>query len=199
MDAAPYSPANSVSLNPIAVGGFLKNHESESRSLIRNLVARFLVAENNNFTFKIKSAVYGTLSGRHKGLPVSMINLQREHLAPQNRKFSFLWSVFAVFRIRSSDPGPGSGSIKIEKVNTKSCLGVRCTILLSLEKFCYSLQTLIFAKFVRSLNYHVITFDYRGYADSTDIAPDETGVVNDAKVISNEYLYFFVSFTTSLI
>ncbi len=43
---------------------------------------------------------------------------------------------------------------------------------------------------VRSLNYHVITFDYRGYADSTDKAPDETGVVNDAKV-SNFYKFEF--------
>ena len=29
----------------------------------------------------------------------------------------------------------------------------------------------------------MICFDYRGYADSTDLAPNETGVVNDAKVM----------------
>jgi hypothetical protein len=68
---------------------------------------------------------------------------------------------------------------------------VRCAILLSFEKFSYPLQTLIFAKYVRSLNYHVITFDYRGYADSTDKAPDETGVVNDAKVTFNDYKFEF--------
>jgi len=33
------------------------------------------------------------------------------------------------------------------------------------------------------LNYHVVTMDYRGYADSTQVAPNETGVVNDAKTV----------------
>ncbi|XP_023324769.1 monoacylglycerol lipase ABHD12 [Eurytemora carolleeae] len=36
---------------------------------------------------------------------------------------------------------------------------------------------------LRNMNYHVITFDYRGYADSTQIAPNETAVVNDAKAV----------------
>ncbi len=57
-----------------------------------------------------------------------------------------------------------------------------------LKSVSYLLQTQILAIYVRSLNYHVITFDYRGYADSTAIAPDETGVVNDAKVTIR---YFF--------
>jgi hypothetical protein len=57
-----------------------------------------------------------------------------------------------------------------------------------LKSFSYLLQILIFEIYLRSLNYHVITFDYRGYADSTDKAPDETGVVNDAKV-SNFYKF----------
>jgi len=36
---------------------------------------------------------------------------------------------------------------------------------------------------LRKMNYHVIAFDYRGYADSTAIAPNETGVVTDAKAV----------------
>ncbi|GLG95799.1 Monoacylglycerol lipase ABHD12 [Gryllus bimaculatus] len=34
---------------------------------------------------------------------------------------------------------------------------------------------------LRNLNYHVISFDYRSYADSTDIEPTEEGVVADGK------------------
>jgi len=33
------------------------------------------------------------------------------------------------------------------------------------------------------LNFHVICFDYRGYADSSQISPNETGVVADAKAV----------------
>jgi len=36
---------------------------------------------------------------------------------------------------------------------------------------------------LRSLNYHVITFDYRSYGDSSQIAPNETGVVADSKAV----------------
>jgi abhydrolase domain-containing protein 12 len=37
---------------------------------------------------------------------------------------------------------------------------------------------------LRRLDYHVVTFDYRGYADSTSpVAPTETGVVSDARAV----------------
>lgn len=36
---------------------------------------------------------------------------------------------------------------------------------------------------LRKMDYHVVAFDYRGYADSTPISPNETGVVHDAKVV----------------
>ncbi|XP_066964160.1 lysophosphatidylserine lipase ABHD12-like isoform X3 [Macrobrachium rosenbergii] len=36
---------------------------------------------------------------------------------------------------------------------------------------------------LRKMDYHVVAFDYRGYADSTPIPPNETGVVHDAKVV----------------
>lgn len=35
-------------------------------------------------------------------------------------------------------------------------------------------------KTLRRLGYHVIAMDYRGFADSSDISPTETGCVNDA-------------------
>jgi len=35
-------------------------------------------------------------------------------------------------------------------------------------------------KVLQKLNYHVICFDYRGYADSSPITPSKTGVVQDA-------------------
>ncbi|KAH8400729.1 hypothetical protein KR009_000675 [Drosophila setifemur] len=35
-------------------------------------------------------------------------------------------------------------------------------------------------KLLRKLNYHVFTFDYRGYADSDPVPPTEEGVVRDA-------------------
>ena len=35
-------------------------------------------------------------------------------------------------------------------------------------------------KILQNLNYHVICFDYRGYADSSPITPSKTGVVEDA-------------------
>ena len=35
------------------------------------------------------------------------------------------------------------------------------------------------------MDYHVITFDYRGYADSTPAPPHETGVVSDAMTVYN--------------
>lgn len=35
-------------------------------------------------------------------------------------------------------------------------------------------------KVLRQLNYHVIAFDYRGYADSSSVSPHEDGVVADA-------------------
>ena len=37
----------------------------------------------------------------------------------------------------------------------------------------------------RKMDYHVITFDYRGYADSTPAPPHETGVVSDAMTVYN--------------
>lgn len=36
---------------------------------------------------------------------------------------------------------------------------------------------------LRKMGYHIITFDYRGYADSSSVIPTETGLVTDAKVI----------------
>ncbi|XP_046989448.1 lysophosphatidylserine lipase ABHD12 isoform X1 [Schistocerca americana] len=36
-------------------------------------------------------------------------------------------------------------------------------------------------KMLRNLNYHVISFDYRSYADSSPVSPSETGVVSDGK------------------
>ncbi|XP_017837586.1 lysophosphatidylserine lipase ABHD12 isoform X2 [Drosophila busckii] len=38
-------------------------------------------------------------------------------------------------------------------------------------------------KLLRQLNYHVFTFDYRGYADSDPVAPSEEGVVRDALTV----------------
>ncbi|XP_058460195.1 lysophosphatidylserine lipase ABHD12 isoform X2 [Malaya genurostris] len=38
-------------------------------------------------------------------------------------------------------------------------------------------------KLLRSLNYHVITLDYRGYGDSASISPTERGVVYDALAV----------------
>ncbi|XP_053684035.1 lysophosphatidylserine lipase ABHD12 isoform X1 [Sabethes cyaneus] len=38
-------------------------------------------------------------------------------------------------------------------------------------------------KMLRSLNYHVITLDYRGYGDSTDVSPTERGIVYDALAV----------------
>lgn len=38
-------------------------------------------------------------------------------------------------------------------------------------------------KMLRSLNYHVITLDYRGYGDSANISPTERGVVYDALAV----------------
>ncbi|CAG0881332.1 unnamed protein product [Darwinula stevensoni] len=38
-------------------------------------------------------------------------------------------------------------------------------------------------KVLRALDYHIITFDYRGYADSTWQQPSEDGVVSDAKAV----------------
>ena len=35
-------------------------------------------------------------------------------------------------------------------------------------------------KVLQNLNYHVVCFDYRGYADSSPIMPSKTGVVQDA-------------------
>lgn len=35
-------------------------------------------------------------------------------------------------------------------------------------------------KVLQTLNYHIICFDYRGYADSSPITPSKTGVVQDA-------------------
>lgn len=36
---------------------------------------------------------------------------------------------------------------------------------------------------LRSMDYHIICCDYRGYADSTQVAPNETGVVTDARAV----------------
>lgn len=38
-------------------------------------------------------------------------------------------------------------------------------------------------KLLRNLNYHVFTFDYRGYADSDPVPPSEEGVVRDALMV----------------
>jgi len=38
---------------------------------------------------------------------------------------------------------------------------------------------------LRQLDCHVVCFDYRGYADSTMVLPNETGVVSDAKAVYN--------------
>ena len=34
-------------------------------------------------------------------------------------------------------------------------------------------------KVLQNLNYHIVCFDYRGYADSSPIVPSKTGVVED--------------------
>ena len=40
------------------------------------------------------------------------------------------------------------------------------------------------SKVLRKMNFHVVAFDYRGYADSSKhIAPTETGVVRDARAV----------------
>lgn len=36
---------------------------------------------------------------------------------------------------------------------------------------------------LQQLDYHVISFDYRGYADSTQVPPAETGVVTDGLAV----------------
>jgi len=36
---------------------------------------------------------------------------------------------------------------------------------------------------LRAMDYHVVCCDYRGYADSTQVAPSETGVVTDARAV----------------
>lgn len=36
---------------------------------------------------------------------------------------------------------------------------------------------------LRSMDFHVICFDYRGYADSSQVLPNETGVVSDARTV----------------
>lgn len=38
-------------------------------------------------------------------------------------------------------------------------------------------------KLLRSLNYHVITLDYRGYGDSANLSPTERGVVYDSLAV----------------
>ncbi|XP_034654231.1 lysophosphatidylserine lipase ABHD12 isoform X1 [Drosophila subobscura] len=38
-------------------------------------------------------------------------------------------------------------------------------------------------KLLRNLNYHVLSFDYRGYADSDPVSPTEEGVVRDAMMV----------------
>ena len=38
-------------------------------------------------------------------------------------------------------------------------------------------------KVLRGLDYHVITMDYRGFADSSHVAPSVTGVVADARAV----------------
>eukprot|EP00088_Acartia_fossae_P033425 TRINITY_DN34217_c0_g1_i1.p1 TRINITY_DN34217_c0_g1~~TRINITY_DN34217_c0_g1_i1.p1 ORF type:complete len:395 (+),score=56.75 TRINITY_DN34217_c0_g1_i1:196-1380(+) len=38
---------------------------------------------------------------------------------------------------------------------------------------------------LRKMGYHVFAFDYRGYADSTQVPPSETGVVLDAMTVYN--------------
>lgn len=38
-------------------------------------------------------------------------------------------------------------------------------------------------KVLRKMDYHVIAFDYRGYADSSPVQPNEPGVVHDAKIV----------------
>ncbi|XP_068145176.1 lysophosphatidylserine lipase ABHD12 isoform X1 [Drosophila tropicalis] len=38
-------------------------------------------------------------------------------------------------------------------------------------------------KLLRNLNYHVFSFDYRGYADSDPVSPTEEGVVRDAFMV----------------
>ncbi|PZC73901.1 hypothetical protein B5X24_HaOG208669 [Helicoverpa armigera] len=38
-------------------------------------------------------------------------------------------------------------------------------------------------KFFQKMDFHTITFDYRGYGDSTNIQPSEAGVVEDALVV----------------
>ena len=52
-------------------------------------------------------------------------------------------------------------------------------------------------KVLQKLNYHIICFDYRGYADSSPITPSKTGVVQDALKVYEyvktlgKYLQFF--------
>lgn len=41
---------------------------------------------------------------------------------------------------------------------------------------------------LREMDYHIITFDYRGYADSSAVDPDEDGLVMDTKALFNYLL-----------
>ena len=45
-------------------------------------------------------------------------------------------------------------------------------------------------KILQSLDYHVISFDYRGYADSTQVVMSESGVVTDAKAVHSHIRKF---------
>ncbi|XP_017014500.3 lysophosphatidylserine lipase ABHD12 isoform X1 [Drosophila takahashii] len=47
-------------------------------------------------------------------------------------------------------------------------------------------------KLLRKLNYHVFSFDYRGYADSDPVPPTEEGVVRDAMMV-----FEYIANTTS--
>lgn len=50
---------------------------------------------------------------------------------------------------------------------------------------------------LQSLNFHVIAFDYRGYADSSPVVPTKTGVIRDAHSIYN-YVSTIVESSSSI-
>ena len=47
----------------------------------------------------------------------------------------------------------------------------------------YHLFRIATCELIRGLGYHVLSFDYRGFGDSADVEPTESGVVMDARCV----------------
>ena len=69
--------------------------------------------------------------------------------------------------------------IKFFKYNILILWQVR-TLLLLIGHI-YHLLRIATCELIRGLGYHVLSFDYRGFGDSADVEPTESGVVMDAR------------------